>query len=136
MKATYIEVEAEVRYWEDATINGQEDTEGKLIPFRFGKQWCPIIRLEDGRIIGWPEGTTADIHYKVCDQGEYWLSDESGKNAKWRGYYVPDKFLCHGNTGYGDYIIFKVGPDGLIQGWTRPEIDPDQWDFISDAIDN
>lgn len=135
MEATYIEVEAGVRYWEDATVNGQEDTEGKLIPFRFGNEWCPIIRLEDGRIIGWPEGTTADIHYKVCDEGEYWLSDESGKNAKWRGDYVPDKFLCHGDTGYGDYIIFKVGPDGCIEGWQKPEIDPDQWDFISYAID-
>jgi hypothetical protein len=28
MNATYIEVRAQVRYWEDATINGTEDTDG------------------------------------------------------------------------------------------------------------
>ena len=56
MKATYIEVEAEVRYWEDATVNGQEDTTGTLMPFRFGDKWCPTIRLEDGWIVNWPEG--------------------------------------------------------------------------------
>ena len=128
MKATYIEVEAEVRYWEDATVNGQEDTTGTLMPFRFGDKWCPTIRLEDGWIVNWPEGTAADIHYKVCDQGEYWLRDEEKRIAKWSGYYVPNDFLCHGDQGYGDYIIFKVDESGLIQGWKVPEVDPDEWE--------
>ena len=124
-KAVYLEVEAEVRYWEDATVNGQEDEAGTLIPFKFGAKWCPVIRLEDGKVISWPEGTTADIHYKVCDAGEYWLADEDGRIAKWAGFYVPSEFLCHGpdSNGYGDYIIFKVGPDGLIQGWRKPTIE-------------
>lgn len=89
MNPIYIEVEAEVRYWEDASVNGQEDTDGKLMPFRFGKKWCPIIRLDDGYIIGWPKGMTADVHYKVCDAGEYWLSEEAGRVAKWAGFYHP-----------------------------------------------
>lgn len=127
MQAAYIEVEAEVRYWEDATINGQEDTDGTLTPFRFGDKWCPWIRLADGWVVNWPEGTTADIHYKVCDQGEYWLSTDECRVAKWKGDYVPDAFLCHGDTGYGDYIIFKVGADGKIEGWRHPAIDPEQW---------
>lgn len=127
MKATYIEVEAEVRYWEDASVNGQEDTEGKLIPFRFGDKWCPTIRLADGWIVNWPEGTTADVHYKVCDQGEYWLAAEEGRIAKWRGHYVPDDFLCHGDTGFGDYIIFKVAANGQIEGWQQPTVDPESW---------
>lgn len=124
-RAVYLEVEAEVRYWEDATVNGQEDTDGTLIPFKFGKLWAPVIRLSDGKVINWPEGTTADIHYKVCDAGEYWLADECGRIAKWGGFYVPSEFLCHGpdSNGYGDYIIFKVGPDGLIQNWRRPSIE-------------
>lgn len=123
----YLEVEAEVRYWEDTSVNGTDDTEGTLIPFRSGAKWCPTIRLADGCIVGWPEGTTADVHYKVCDQGEYWLAAEKGRIAKWRGHYVPDKFLCHGDTGYGDYIIFKVGADGRIEGWTAPTIDWGDW---------
>jgi hypothetical protein len=125
--ATYIEVEAEVRYWEDASVNGQEDTDGTLMPFRFGDKWCPVIQLADGWIVNWPEGTTADVHFKVCDQGEYWLATEEGRVAKWRGHYVPDEFLCHGDTGFGDYIIFKVGADGKIEGWQKPEIEADSW---------
>lgn len=127
MKATYIEVEAEVRYWEDATVNGQEDTTGTLIPFRYGDKWCPTIRLDDGWIVNWPDGTAAAIHYKVCDQGEYWLSAEDSRVAKWRSDYVPDAFLCHGGTGYGDYIILSVGADGKIEGWKRPDIDAESW---------
>lgn len=131
MNASYIEVSAAVRYWEDATVNGEEDTEGKLIPFRFGDIWKPEIRLEDGLILNWPEGTEADIHYKVCDQGEYWLNDGNGRVAKWNGYYVPNDFLCHGDNGYGDYIIFKVGSDGKIVGWKRPAIDAEEWQQVA-----
>ena len=65
----------------------------------------------------------ADVHFKVCDQGEYWLlDDDSERVARWAGFYVPDEFLCHGDEGYGDYIIFKVGADGRIEGWAKPEI--------------
>ena len=28
----YLRAECGVRYWEDATVNGVEDTDGKLIP--------------------------------------------------------------------------------------------------------
>lgn len=131
MQAKYIEVEAEVRYWEDASVNGQEDTDGTLMPFRFGDKWCPVIRLEDGWIVNWPEGTTADVHFKVCDQGEYWLAIDDGRVAKWRGHYVPDRFLCHGDTGYGDYIIFTVGADGKIYGWQQPAIEADSWEAMT-----
>ena len=123
MQATYIEVRAEVRYWEDATVNGQEDADGTLTPARVNESWRPVIRLADGLVMDWPQGTTADIHYKVCDAGEYWLLDDGRKRvAKWAGFYVPGEFLCHGDNGYGDYIILKVGADGLIAGWSAPEI--------------
>lgn len=122
---TYIEVSAEVRYWEDATVNGSEDHDGSLIPFKHGSLWCPVIRLNDGTVMDWPTGTEADIHYKVCDAGEYWLLDDNRKRmGKWSGYYVPNEFLCHGGNGYGDYIILKVGPDGKVRNWRQP---PVQW---------
>lgn len=124
MEPTYLEVSAEVRYWEDATVNGIEDESGALIPLRNGKNWCPVIRLSDGLVLDWPQGTTADIHYKVCDAGEYWLQNaERARIAKWKGSYVPNDFLCHGDNGYGDYIIFKVGFDGLIEKWRAPEVE-------------
>lgn len=129
MDAKYIEVSAEVRYWEDAEVNGVEDTDGSLMPFRRGDLWCPTIRLSDGAIMGWPEGTTALVHYKVCDQGDYWLLDhDQNRIAKYQGDYVPDKFLCHGDEGYGDYIIFNVAEDGKIIDWNEPTITPpDAW---------
>ena len=53
----YIEVNAGVRYWEDATLNGEEDAEGK-IPLRKGDDWCPIIELATGRVPEWPGNKT------------------------------------------------------------------------------
>jgi hypothetical protein len=126
----YLYVEAEVRYWEDASVNDKEDTEGTLIPFRVGDIWKPIIRVEDGYIVNWPKNTTADIHYKVCDQGEYWLGNDKEKLYKYDGQYVPGYFLCHGSEGYGDYIIFKVNKDGYIIDYIKPTIDLDRWKRI------
>lgn len=126
--AAYIEVKAEVRYWEDAKVNGEQDDAGDLIPLRTGVDWRPVIRLADGVIQEWPSGTTADVHYKVCDQGEYWLLDAGRKRiAKWGGYYVPDEFLCHGDRGYGDYIIMCIGEGGGVVGWTPPAVDSSEW---------
>lgn len=127
----YIEVDAGVRYWEDAKVNGIEDSNGTLIPFRNGDSWSPIIRLTDGYVNGWPEGTEADIHYKVCDAGQYWLLDADKKRiAKWSGCYVPNGILCHGGNGYGDYIIMKIGSLGFIKDWKQPLLDREHWEWV------
>lgn len=127
--AARIEVEAGVRYWEDATVNGVEDEDGTLIFGRSGDAWCVSIDLLDGIIVDWPAGMEASIHYKVCDAGQYWLTDEAGKRiAKWRGHYVPGAFLCHGDNGYGDYIIMDVEIGGGIAGFERPEISAEDWE--------
>lgn len=131
MKATHLHVEAEVRYWEDATINGTEDVGGFLVPLRKGDKWCPVIELQTGRVLNWPADVTADIHYKVCDQGEYWLGTDTQRTHKYKHYYVPDEFLCVGDTGYGDYIIFTVLPTGCIQDWQAPTIDPALWQEVA-----
>lgn len=119
----YMEVDAEVRYWEDAMVNGAEDSDGTLIPSRKGNSWCPVIRLHDGLVMDWPLGFVADVHYKVCDAGEYWLLNEhKNRIAKWSGFYVPNSFLCQGSNGYGDYIILKIDAEGFIKGWTPASI--------------
>jgi len=116
-------VEADVRYWEDASVNGVDDENGDLIPCKVGDTWKPIIDLETGIIINWEKGKEANIHYKVCDAGEYWLQDKNGeKIVKAKGYYVPD-FLAIGDSGFGDYIIMKVDKEGLINNW-RFDSDP------------
>jgi hypothetical protein len=122
MRNYILRVEAGVRYWEDATVNGVQDIDGTLIPFRDGDLWKPRIDIETGAVLDWPQGTTADVHYKVCDAGQYWLGA-----LKWQGDYVPDAFLCVGDSGYGDYIILNIGADGKIEGWKTPAIEEDEW---------
>ncbi|MFK4871619.1 hypothetical protein [Novosphingobium sp. ZW T3_23] len=131
--ATHIEVEARVRYWEDASVNGTpEDNDAPTIPLRNGDNWCPRIRLSDGLVEGWPAGVTADVHFKVCDEGLYWLTGASGERLmKWSGYYVPNDFLCPADEGFGDYIIMQIGEGGKIADWSVPEIDADEWESIA-----
>jgi hypothetical protein len=87
-------VEAGVRYWEDATVNGVEDENGELIPCRDGEYWCPIIDIDNGIITNWEKGVTAKIHYKVCDDGSYYLKDADHNTVlSITENYVPD-ILC------------------------------------------
>lgn len=125
--AQFILAEAGVRYWEDATVNGVEDEDGSRIPGRDGDLWRVKIELATGRVVDWPAGTTADIHYKVCDAGEYWLLDADGNKTAHREGYVPGTFLCHGDNGYGDYIILKIDGDGQITSYTPPKVRADDW---------
>ena len=117
----------------DTSVSGVDDKNGsRIIPFREGYRWKPRIDLETGKVIGWPEGMTATIRYRVCCDGMYWLGTREnpklfqyGKPGDWS--YVPDDFLCHGDTGYGDYIILNVDGNGQIQQYTRPTAGDSQW---------
>lgn len=112
-----LQVDAGVRYWEDSYVNGTNDSEGTLIPFREGDRWRPKIELETGKVINWPAGTTAEIHYKMVDDGKYYLEDEAGNEvASIIDYYVP-QILSPGDNGYGDYIIMDIDENGIIQDW-------------------
>ena len=126
--AKYIEINASVRNPSSSILNGSEDEDGKMPLIRF-QMWNPVIELETGKILNWPEGNTAEINYKVCDSGEYWLLDEQkNKILKWKGYYVPDDILCTKRNGYGDYIIFDIQEDGTIKNWKTPILDEDEWE--------
>lgn len=112
----YLQAECGVRYWEDGEVNGSEDTDGELIPCRVKDAWCPTIDLETGVIQDWPAGTTASVHYKVCDAGMYRLLDADKNVAREIDGYVPD-IMCSGGSGYGDYVIMTIGADGKIENW-------------------
>lgn len=118
----YLKVEAGMRYWEDATVNGIEDTEGMLIPCRSGDTWEPVIDLNTGIIQDWPQNTIASIHYKVCDDGRYALLDADRAEVKVHEGYVPS-IMCPQHDGYGDYIIMDVGPDGAIANFQGNDLD-------------
>jgi hypothetical protein len=111
----YIHAKVGVRYWDDAIVNGLNDVDGSMIPCRKGDYWCPIIDVETGHIINWKEGVVADVHYKCCDDGEYYLLDEDKEIITQTEGYVPSS-LCP-SDGYGDYVIMKIDESGKIEGW-------------------
>lgn len=120
----YLRARCGVRYWEDAVVNGERDNDGSRIPCRtpaYDRKrrrdiWCPTIDLDTGKILNWPEGTTARLHYKVCDDGDYALLDADFGTVKSINGYVPD-IMCPGDAGYGDYVIMTIGADGVIANW-------------------
>lgn len=112
----YLRAECGVRYWEDATVNGVADEDGALIPCRYGDAWIPTIDLATGIIEGWPEGTTASVHYKVCDDGRYALLDADRQEVAAIDGYVP-KIMCPADSGYGDYVIMEIDGSGRIADW-------------------
>lgn len=115
-EAKILTVKAGARYWEDSEVNGVADEEGKLIPFRKDDYWCPDIDIDSGVIIGWPVGTTASLHYKVCDDGTYYIKDSEGVVILTKNYYVP-RTMCPKENGHGDYIIMDIDENGKIADW-------------------
>lgn len=113
----YLIADMSIRYWEDAEVDGVEDSDGDLIPLRDGDCWRIKIDVDTGVIADWPSGTSAKTHYKVCDEGIYQLvSEEHGVIAEKNGY-VPS-MLAPGGDGYGDYVILNIDGEGTIEGWS------------------
>ncbi len=113
-EVTHLNVNAGVRYWEDATVNGIEDTDGLLIPCRINERWMPLIDLETGIITNWKKGVKAEIQYKICDDGIYILLDKDSNVVKEIEGYVPNILDLH-EDGFGDCIIINVDENGLIE---------------------
>jgi hypothetical protein len=111
-------VKAQPRYWEDSVINGEEDSEyGDRIPCKVGNLWSPHIDIESGKILNWKSGTTAEIHYKVCDRCGWQILDHGGNIvSSVHSEYVP-KTLSPKEKGYGDYIIMDIDDSGYIKNW-------------------
>jgi hypothetical protein len=111
----YLVINCEPRYWEDSSVNGEEDVDGNLIPCKNGNFWQPIINMETGQILNWKIGETSRIHYKVCDAGSYFIFDDKKVHyIIWN--YVPD-ILGIDDESWGDYIIFSVDKSGYIINW-------------------
>lgn len=111
-----LSVDCGPRYWEDGTVDGVEDTDGKLIPCGDGERWTPEIDIETGQITNWKQGVKADIHYKVCDDGIYVVKDVDGNEVFKQDGYVPS-CMAPKENGYGDYIIMEIDENGFIDGW-------------------
>lgn len=147
-EAKYLKVDAGVRYWNDARVNGVEDTDceetvgaptvpcaeyvGERSSVLCGSswRWRPVIDIDSGKIINWKQGVTADIHYKVCDDGVYTVTDQEGNEIVSLEDYVPE-IMCPADEGYGDYIIMYVDENGIIEGWDNRKI----LDFVNEEED-
>lgn len=119
VNAIYLKAECCVRYWDDAEVNGrQEDEDSPTIPFSSPRNevWSPIIEIDTGTIVDWPQGTTASVHYKVCDAGRYTLLDANKEELLTIDGYVP-RIMSPKENGYGDYVIMDIGADGKIADW-------------------
>lgn len=135
----FLKVDAGVRYWEDGEVNGKSDIDlmetggigQPFMPFATKVKdepekhicsdhyrWQPVIDIENGCIVGWPKGTTAEVHYKVCDEGKYALLDADKNVIVEVESYVPD---CIGEDG--DYIVMSIDEDGKIANFSFGEED-------------
>lgn len=84
------------------------------------KDWCPVIDVNEGKVLDWPKDFVLKTHFKVCDQGVYVYSnyDESQQivSTDVRDYYVP-KWLDAIDDGFGDYMYITINGDGTIDKW-------------------
>lgn len=135
-EAKYLKVDAGVRYWEDTVINGVQDTDceetdgspkmpcAENIGERHGVlrgndwRWRPVIDIDNGVIVNWIKGTTARVHYKVCDDGVYTITDKDDNGIVSYDGYVPN-IMCPADDGFGDYIIMCIDADGKIENWNK-----------------
>jgi len=113
----YLKAEIGARHWEDAKVNGVEDSEG-LIPCRECNYWSPVIDLANGQIVNWDIGKTANVHYKSCDDNKLtFLDDEKRIVFIAENNYVPN-ILCPEGEGWGDYVIMNIDENGFIDGFS------------------
>lgn len=117
-----IHVRAEIRYAEDAEVNGvNESNDSPKMPFMIpnGKHndgisefdWTVTIDVEAGKIENWPAGVTAKTYYKICDCFHIKVD---GKKEYYD--YVPDFFAIF-DKGFGDYMYIEIDADGKIKNW-------------------
>lgn len=116
----YVFVQAAVRY--------DEEDMPKDFPFRIHDMWEAKIEINEGRVIGWPEGKKGSFHMKVCDEGTYILLDAQGEEITRTEGYVPNHLLPP-SDGYGDYLELHIGENGIISNWYSQ---PSLIDFIED----
>lgn len=141
------------RYWEDSKFNGKYDDEyGNFVKSHFGPDFIKHddnidhpakriseiyhfdflylkIDLDDGTILNWPEGITANFNYKSCDQNFFRLLDKNGSvihQSKDSEYMIGPKFM----NDYGDYFVPNVDEDGNIEDYDKDEMEESLIDWI------
>lgn len=130
----YLRIDVGPRYLGDSEINGKEDISyeeqknGFLprMPFMVYNEkekmyrWQIEIDIDEMRILNWPDDVSALVHYKICDDGIYYLLDADKNILETKECYVPS-ILCYVNEGYGDYMIMVIDKGGKLIGFPDEE---------------
>lgn len=128
----YLRIDVGPRYWEDSEINGEEDISFEeqkkgvkpRMPFAVEEEkgnykeyrWQIEIDIDEMKVINWPDDISALIHYKVCDDGTYYLLDKEKNILEEKNCYVPS-ILSYIDEGWGDYIIMAIDKGGKLIGF-------------------
>lgn len=123
----YVRVRAGVLYWDDTNVNGEsDDNDNPRIPLiqeiNGEKNWVFDIDIKTGKIKDWPKGTTAETHYKTCDDNTISFIGHNGKVLRKVDCYVPE-FLEIEDSCCGDCIIINIDEDGKINNFRFNEDD-------------
>ena len=123
MKTT-IRKEVEVKYLRvHIPVRYDEEDIPKDFPLRIEVEndkdgydwWDATIEVDTAKILNWPQGVTGEMFMKVCDEGSYFLLDESGETIKEIiEDYVPNNILP---GEYGDYVSLAINEEGIITNW-------------------
>lgn len=101
------------------------------------QDWCPVIDVNEGKVLDWPENFVLVTHFKVCDQGVYVYSnyDETQQlvSTDFDEYYVPG-WLCDWENGYGDYMYIQINGDGTIENWDK--LKKKFFNYVDDYLDD
>ena len=121
--------------FEDGDVNGEsDDDDNPRIPcIDKDGRWNILIDIKDGKILNWEKGTTAEVYYKVVDDGIYTVYDNNMNVVKEKDGYVPkimDFNDRDGSYGFGDYLGLEIDENGNIIDWPKKRIG---W-FINDFI--
>lgn len=109
IEVSHILIAVAVRYEEEDIPND--------FPLRDGDIWRAKVEIDTGKIEGWPQGKTGDMHMKVCDEGTYTLLSPAGNEiAKLENEYVPNDVVPGED---GDYIELKIDENGVITNWPK-----------------
>lgn len=116
----YINCSIDVGWWEDANVNGEiDDNDNPTMPCVYEDKWCPIIDLDEGRIINWNLGVEAQTNYKVRDGVSLKVIDNDNHIVKYYEGYVP-KVLTPDNPGWfrgEDYLEMTIDKFGYIKNF-------------------
>lgn len=122
----YVYVAAPFRYVGD----GDDDDVPLSTPLLKNGSWKAKINIDEGKVEDWPVGESCHLFGKICDEGSYYLIDDTGNIVLSREEdYVPNRLIP---GEYGDYIDLHIDENGYITNWYEH---PSFEDFIDEEDD-